>query len=154
MAIKYEITKHGYAFTTNVLAGKGVEHMYDLLIDKDRANGEVVALNEWQGMQYFSVKEPTGLEAVVLEQAANGHWYVRITAAGDAVVIRSVPMISEQFTKEFESEANFYNAKGEIARGYRAHEGDIWELSVELFDKTPEAKKTLTYASGKWTVGA
>ncbi|MDQ9778230.1 hypothetical protein RF400_06375, partial [Acinetobacter baumannii] len=67
--------------------------------------------NEWQGMQYFSVKEPTGLAAVVLEQAANGNWYVRITAAGDAVIIRSVPMIAEQFTKEFESEANFYNAK-------------------------------------------
>lgn len=154
MAIKYQITKHGYAFPTNVLAGKGGEHMYDLLMDKDRANGEVVALGEWQGMQYFSVKEPTGLEAVVLEQAANGNWYVRITAAGDAVVIRQVPQIEEQFTKEFEKEANFYNAKGEIARGYRAHEGDIWELSADLFDKTPEAKKTLTYASGQWTVGA
>lgn len=154
MAIKFEITKHGYAFPTNVLAGKGGEHMYDLLMDKDRANGEAVALKEWQGMQYFSVDEPTGLEAVVLEQAANGNWYVRITKAGDAVIIRSVPMIEEQFTKEFEKEANFYNAKGEIARGYRAHEGDIWELSVELFDKKPDAKKTLTYAAGKWTVGA
>lgn len=154
MALKYEITKHGYAFPTDVLAGKGGEHMYNLLMDKDRANGEVVALNEWQGMQYFSVKEPTGLEAVVLEQAANGNWYVHITAAGDAVVIRQVPQIEEQFTKEFEKEANFYNAKGEIARGYRAHEGDIWELSADLFDKTPEAKKTLTYAAGKWTVGA
>lgn len=154
MAIKYEITKHGYAFPTNVLAGKGGEHMYDLLMDKDRANGEVVALDEWQGMQYFSVKEPTGLEAVVLEQADNGSWLVFITKPGDAVIIRQVPEIAEQFTKKFEHEANYYNAKGEIVRGYRAHEGDTWELSADLFDKTPEAKKTLTYAAGKWTVGA
>ena len=107
MAIKYEITKHGYAFPTNALAGKGGEH-----------------------------------------------WLVFITKPGDAVIIRQVPEIAEQFTKKFEHEANYYNAKGEIVRGYRAHEGDTWELSTDLFDKTPEAKKTLTYAAGKWTVGA
>lgn len=153
MSINYTIEKHGYAFPTDALAGKGGEHIYSLLMDKDRANGEVVAVDAWQGMQYFSVKDSTGLSAEVLEQAANGNWYVRIKEAGDAVIIRTVPMIEEDYTKAFQAEANFYNAKDEIARGYRAHEGDIWELSEDLFDATPEAGKALTIVSGKWHVG-
>lgn len=152
MAIKYEITKHGCAFPTNVLAGNGGEHIYNLVMDKDRANGEAVAIQEWEGMQKFSVKEPTGLKAVVLEQAANGNWYVRITEPGDAIIIRTVPVTEEQYSKSFQDEANFYNAKDSIARGYAAHVGDIWELSESLFSGEPEAKKELAYATGKWTI--
>ena len=89
-----------------------------------------------------------------MEQAVNGNWYVRVTTAGDAVILRTVPMKEEQYSKAFQEEANFYNAKGEIARGYRAHEGDIWELSEDLFVGTPEAGKELTIADGKWSVAA
>ncbi len=152
MSIKITVEKHGVAFPTDVLAGNGGEHIYSLLMDKDRSNGEVVAVDAWQGMQYFSVKAPTGFAAEVLEQAANGNWYVRVTTAGDAVIIRSVPMIEEEYTKDIQAEANFYNAKDEIARGYRAHEGDIWELSEDLFVGTPEAGKTLSIKDSKWLV--
>lgn len=130
MAIKYEIKQHATAYPSLMLAQNGGKHIYSLLLDKDTDNGQVVAKNAWQGQQYYSVKDSTGVAGVVLEQAANGNWYIEITEPGDGLFIYQVPMIEEEWTNTFKKESNFYNEAGEIVRGYEMAKGDIVEVSA------------------------
>lgn len=153
MAIKLELSKFATAYPTKMLASVGGKHVYNLFMDKDRSNGEVVARDGWKSMDLYTVKESTGVEGVIREQAANGNWYVEITKAGDGVLIRTVPLIEEQYNTAIQSESNFYNARNSVATGLELAVGDIIELSEAAFTGTPEATKTLTIASSKWVVG-
>ena len=154
MAIKYNIAEHATAYPSLMLASNGGKHIYSLLLDKDADNGQVVAKNEWQGQQYYSVKDSTGVEGVILEQAANGNWYIEITNPGDGLFIYQVPMIEEEFTKKFQKESNFYNEAGDIVRGYEMAAGDIVEVSGLGFEGTPAAKAVVTVVNRKFNVGA
>lgn len=152
MAIKYTIEKHAVAFPSNMLARHGGKHIYNIELDKDTDNGQIVAKGDWKGFQYYGVKESTGVTAVVREQAKNGNWYVEITQPGDGLFLRQVPQIEEEYTKDFQKESNFYNLKGDIIRGYEMAVGDIVEVSEEGFDKKPEVGKTLTVVNRKFKV--
>lgn len=154
MAIKYTIEKHASCFPSLMLAQNGGKHIYSVQLDKDTDNGSIVAKGDWKGQQYYGVKDSTGVEGIVLEQAANGNWYVEITAAGDGLLIYQVPLIEEQWTKEFQKEGNFYNLNGDIVRAYELAAGDIIECSAECFDKTPSAKKKLTVENRKFKLGS
>jgi len=123
--------------------------------DKDTDNGTIVAKDAWQGMQYYSVKDSTGVEGVILEQAANGNWYVEITKPGDGIFIYQVPMIDETYNRSFQKESNFYNEQGDKMRGYKLVEGDVVEVSEELFStNTPAATKTVKITARKYAVQA
>lgn len=150
--IKYTIEKHGVCFTSKVLAAQGGKHIYNIKISANRDNGNVVAKGKWGGMEFYAEKESTGVTGVILEQAANGNWYVEITDPGDGVLLRNTPMIAEEFTKAFQKEENFFNEQGDIVRGYELAKGDIIELSEACFDGTPVAEKTLTILNYKWKV--
>ena len=154
MAIKYSIDKHATAYPSLMLAQNGGKHIYSLLLDADADNGQVVAKNAWQGHQYYSVKDSTGVKGIILDQAENGNWYVEITEPGDGLFIYQVPMIEEEWTKAFQAESNFYNEAGEIVRGYEMAKGDIVELSAEGFTGTPSKGKAVTVAARKFSVGA
>ena len=134
MAIKFSIEKHAVAYPSMMLATNGGKHIYSVELDKDTDNGQIVAKDAWKGQQYYGVKDSTGVEAVVLEQAVNGNWYVEITKPADGLFIYQVPMIEEEYTKEFQKESNFYNLKGDIVRAYEMAVGDIVEVSEGGFD--------------------
>lgn len=153
MAIQYLLNEHAVANASKMLASTGGEHIYNILMDKDTDQGSVVAKDAWQGMEYYSVKDSTGVKGLILEQAVNGNWYIEITEAGDGVFVCSVPLIQEEFTKQFQKESNFYNAKGDRARGYRMHEGDIVEVSAKGIEGTPAKGATVTVKDRKFTVG-
>ena len=150
--IKYTIDTHAVAYPSNMLAQEYGKHIYSLLLDKDTDNGCVVAKDAWQGMQYYSVKDSTGVEGVILEQAANGNWYVEITEPADGLFVYMVPVIEETFTRTFQKESNFFNPKGDIVRGYEMAKGDIVEISELGFVGTPAAGKKLTVTNRKFTV--
>lgn len=154
MAIKFSIEKHAVAYPSMMLATNGGKHIYSVELDKDTDNGQIVAKGAWKGQQYYGVKDSTGVEAVVLEQAANGNWYVEITKPADGLFIYQVPMIEEEYTKEFQKESNFYNLKGDIVRAYEMAVGDIVEVSEGGFNVKPEAGKTLTVENRKFKVAA
>lgn len=154
MAIKFSIEKHAVAYPSMMLATNGGKHIYSVELDKDTDNGQIVAKDAWKGQQYYGVKDSTGVEAVVLEQAANGNWYVEITKPADGLFIYQVPMIEEEYTKEFQKESNFYNLKGDIVRAYEMAVGDIVEVSEGGFDVKPEAGKVLTVENRKFKVAA
>lgn len=152
MAIKFSIEKHAVAYPSMMLATNGGKHIYSVELDKDTDNGQIVAKDAWKGQQYYGVKDATGVEAVVLEQAVNGNWYVEITKPADGLFIYQVPMIEEEYTKEFQKESNFYNLKGDIVRAYEMAVGDIVEVSEGGFDVKPTAGKTLTVENRKFKV--
>lgn len=58
-------------------------------------------------------------------------------------------MIYEEYTTAMQHESNFYNANGDIVRGYELYKGDIFELSKEGFEGTPEKGKSVTINSKK-----
>ena len=154
MAIKYEIKQHATAYPSLMLAQNGGKHIYSLLLDKDTDNGQVVAKDAWQGQQYYSVKDSTGVAGVVLEQAANGNWYIEITEPGDGLFIYQVPMIEEEWNNTFKKESNFYNEAGEIVRGYEMAKGDIVEVSALGITGEITKGATVSVANRKFKVGA
>ena len=154
MAIKYTIQEHASAYPSLMLAQNGGKHIYSLLLDADTDNGQVVAKDKWQGHQFYSVKDSTGVKGIILEQAANGNWYVEITEPGDGLFIYQVPMIEEQFTKSFQKESNFYNEAGDIVRGYEMAKGDIVEVSALGIDGTPAKDTAVTVVDRKFKVEA
>ena len=154
MAIKYSIEQHASAYPSLMLAQNGGKHIYSLLLDKDADNGQVVAKDKWQGHQYYSVKDATGVAGIILDQAENGNWYVEITEPGDGLFIYQVPMIAEEFTRSFLKESNFYNEAGDIVRGYEMAKGDIVEVSALGFDGTPAKDATVSIANRKFKIGA
>lgn len=155
MAINVTIAKHAVANATKCLAATGGKHIYNLVMDKDRDNGQIVAKGDWDGMEKYKVKGTvTGFTGVILEQAANGNWYVEVTTPGDGILICTIPMIYEEYSHKFTAESNFYNAQGDVARGYELATGDIFEVSAEAFSGTPAATKTLTIESNKLKVAA
>lgn len=152
MAIKYSIETHTSAYPSLMIASNGGKHIFSLLLDKDTDNGQVVAKDAWQGYQYYSVKDATGVEGIILEQAQNGNWYIEITEPGDGLFIYQVPMIEESWTNSFKKESNFYNEAGDIVRGYEMAKGDIVEVSELGFEGTPVKGATVTVANRKFSV--
>ena len=151
--IRYSIEQHATAYPSMMLAVNGGKHMYSLLLDKDTDNGQVVAKDKWQGHQYYSVKDSTGVEGVILDQAQNGNWYVEITNPGDGIFVYQVPMIAEEWTNTFKKESNFFNEAGEIVRGYEMAKGDIVEVSELGFTGTPAKDAVVTVVNRKFNVG-
>ena len=56
--------------------------------------------------------------------------------------------IAEDWTNRFNKESNFYNAKGDVVRGYELAKHDVFELSAEGFTGEELAVgKKVTYDS-------
>lgn len=119
-------------------------HIYNIKIEQDLDNGSVVAKGDYVAPEYYKAKDSTGFAGVILDKAANGNWYVEVTDPGDALLLLQVPMIYEEYTTRMKHESNFYNASGDIVRAYELYKGDIFELSAEGFNGTPEKGKQLT----------
>lgn len=63
----------------------------------------------------------------------------------DVVLIASPEIVYDERKYGLE---NFYNEKGTIARGYRLHEHDIFSVTAEAFNGTPELGKTVKIGAG------
>lgn len=156
MSIKFEISKHAYAFPTKVLAGNGGEHILNIELTSDADNGSIVAVGDYVSFdQYKEATAPVSYEGKIIDKAADGNFYVEVVEPADAVLICEVVNIAEQnYDSRFKATKNFYNKAGSVVRGYVLHKHDIYELSEEAFDKTPEVGKTVTITGRKHVVGA
>ena len=154
MAIKFSIEKHAYCFPTKVLAGNGGEHILNIELTSDADNGSIVAAGEYKSFDnYVEAEAPAEYEAKIVDIAADGNFYVEVVNPADAVLICEVVIIAEQnYDSRFRDTKNFYNAAGEVVRGYVLHKHDIYELSAEGFEGTPEVGKTVTVAGRKHVV--
>lgn len=150
--IKYTIEKHIVAFPSKIAASAGSPHIYNIRLTADHDNGTLVGRGDWVAFDEYEETTAPTFAGIIREQAANGNWYVEVTADTEALFIYDSPIIAEDYNSEFKKESNFYNEEGKTVKAYSLIKGDIFELSAEAFTGTPEVGGTLAYASGKYTV--
>lgn len=155
MAIKITLdNKHAYCFPTKVLAGNGGAHILNIELTADADNGSIVAAGEYKSFDnYVEAAAPAEYEAKIVDRAANGNFYVEVVKPADAILVCEV--VNNPYTNydsRFKSDKLFYNAAGDVVRGYVLCKHDIYELSAEGFEGTPEVGKTVTINGRKHVV--
>lgn len=157
MAIKTVITQYPVAFPSKVACRDGAAHMYSLKHSTESWNGAVVAKGDYVSLDLYEETEATEMDAKIVDVAANGNFYVEIKKdipASKAVVVYNVPMIEEEYNKNFQKESNYYIPAEVEERAYPVREGDIWELSKDNFTGVPTVGATITsIADKKWVIG-
>lgn len=155
MAMLYEIEKFGYAFPTKVLSSR-VGHNVNVVLGEDSPNGAIVGVGDYVSFdQYEEADAPTGYEAMIIDEAADGNFYVQVTKVDvnePAVLIYEVPEIAENYNAKFTDTKNFYNKAGKTVHGLVLTTLDVYELSAELFEGTPEVGKKVTVSGRKHVV--
>lgn len=113
MAVRFSVKQHHVAFPTKVLSDK-VGRVLNMVIKKDTDNGTVCGKGKYVSFdQYETADAPAGFEGEILEQAANGNWYVevkKVDVNAPAILIYEVPEIAENYNSEFTKTSNFFNA--------------------------------------------
>ena len=155
MAIKMTFDNvHAYCFPTKLLAGNGGEHILNIELTSDADNGVIVGVGDYKSFDnYVEAEAPAEYKAKIVDIAADGNFYVEVVEPADAVLICEV--IDNPYTNydsRFKDDKLFYNAAGEVVRGYCLHKKDIFELSAEGFEGTPEVGKDLTFSGRKHVV--
>jgi len=145
---------HAYCFPTKVLAGNGGEHILNIELTADADNGSIVTAGDYKSFDnYVEAEAPADYSAKIVDVAADGNFYVEVVEPADAVLICEV--INNPYTNydsRFKDSKLFYNAAGDVVRGYVLHKKDIYELSKEGFEGTPEVGKTVTITGRKHVV--
>ena len=161
MSLRYEIEKHHVAFPTKVLSER-VGRTLNMVISEDTDNGTVCGKGKYVSFDQYKVAEvPAGFEGEILEQAADGNWYVevkKIDPNAPAILIYEVPQIAETYNSKFTAISNFFNAatpeRTKTVRGFVLGVTDVYELSEDAFEGTPVAGKKVTINGQKHVVGA
>ena len=161
MALHYEISKHHVAFPTKVLSER-VGRVLNMVISEDTDNGTVCGKGAYVSFDQYKVAEvPSAFEGEILEKAADGNWYVevkKIDPNAPAILIYEAPIIAENYNSKFTSVANFFNEaspeRTKTVRGFVLGVTDVYELSEDAFEGTPEAGKKVTINGQKHVVGA
>lgn len=141
--------KHAVCGTTKLSATKYGRHIFNIKIEADLDNGSIVAMGDLVAgtLDTYVAKASTGFAGIVEGKAANGNFYVRVTEPGDAILLHNPELIYENYTTAMQHASNFYNAAGDIVRGYQLEVGDVFELSVEGFVAEPAIGNTVSVDS-------
>lgn len=155
MSIRYKVEQHHVCFPTKVLSDK-VGRTLNMVIKKDTDNGTVCGKGKYVSFdQYEVANAPTDFEGEIIEQAADGNWYVEVKKVdinNPAILIYEVPEIAENYNTEFTKTSNFFNeataSRTKTVRGLVLTTTDIYELSPDAFDGTPVVGKKVTIEAG------
>lgn len=158
MAIDITKGTHNVAFPSKVLAGMGGAHQFNILLTADHDNGELVARGDWDSFDNYvedTVSASNDFAGIIqmVNPDDSDLFYVEVTANTTLLFVYNSP-VSPYGEEEFQDDSLFYNETGDTVRAYELRKGDILSLSTSAFNGTPEVGKTLTYASGKYVVGA
>ncbi len=146
--ISYKIEQHAVAFPSKLLAQNGGKHIYNITLTSDTDNGNLVARGAFEDLDRYTEAAVSEFSGKIQKQASNGNWYVEVVNPGDALLVYMEAMISN----EFKAEPNFYNAKGEVVRGYELAVGDVFEVSELGFTGTPSEGATVSCSDKKLAV--
>ena len=154
MSIRFEIEKHAYCFPTKVLAGNGGEHILNVKLTADADNGAIIGIGDYESFDnYVEATAPATYEAKIVDKAADGNFYVEVVEPAGAALVYEVPVMTmSNYDSRFKDVKNFFNENGSVVRAYVLHKHDIYELSEEGFDGTPEVGKTVTITGRKHVV--
>lgn len=142
----YNTTKHAVAGSSKLKATI-CGHIYNIVAAADIDNGCIVGKGAYVSPEKYAEAAATTFTGTIIEQAANGNWYVEVASAENAYLVLTVPL--NYVEGIYGGEEYFYNAKDDIMRCYELVPGDIFELSVEGFDGTPAKGASVTVASKK-----
>lgn len=159
MALRYSIEKHHVCFPTKVLSER-VGRTLNMVIKEDTDNGTVCGKGAYVSFDQYEVADvPATFEGEILEQAADGNWYVEVKKVDPnepAVLIYEVPIIAENYNSKFTSTANFFNEasadRTKTVRGFVLGVTDIYELSEDAFEGVPVAGAKVTISGQKHVV--
>ncbi len=152
--IQYTIAKHIFGFPSKIVSAYGGGHIYNIRLTADTDNCTLVGRGNWVAFdEYTQAAAPNTFAGIIRQQAANGNWYIEVTADTEALFVYDAPVIAEDYNKKFSLEENFYNEQGKTVKAYSLIKGDIFEVSALGFNGTPAANKTVTFANGKYVVG-
>ena len=147
------MNKHWVAEISRVSAVYGDGHILSGEMDKDRDNGEIVAVGDYKAGEYYAVGAFAGdFEAKVIEIVYNmRRTMVRfeLTKDCDGYFVHNPETMPNDFLKIYQELENYYNAEGSRARMYPMKKHDVFTVSVEAFGGTePEVGATVTWADG------
>ena len=134
------INKHWVAELSRVSAVYGTGHILSGEMDKDRDNGEIVAVGNYKEGEYYTVGAFSGeFEAKVIVIVYNtGRTMVRfeLTKDCDGYFVHNPETMPNDFLKIYQETDNYYNAQGDRARMYPMKKHDVFTVSVEAFGGT------------------
>ena len=147
------INKHWVAEISRVSAVYGDGHILSGEMDKDRDNGEIVAVGDYKEGEYYTVSAFAGdFEAKVIEIVYNSNRTMvrfELTKDCEGYFVHNPETMPVDFLKVYQDVANYYNAEGSRARMYPMHKHDVFTVSVDAFGGTvPTVGQTVTYADG------
>lgn len=160
MAINMTIDNtHAVCFPSKLVAGNGGEHIVNLFLTADRDNGTIRGIGAWKDFdRYTEANAPGSFAGTIVDQAADGNYYIQVDTPADAVLIYEVPEFTNTYDSRFTDLHNWYNPKDATVRAYVLHKYDIFEVSKEAF--TTEIASTdigksvsAVAATGKLVIG-
>ncbi len=158
MAIDITKGSHVVSFPNKIASAMNqYGHVYNIVLQDDADNGALAGRGDYVSFdQYEQAAAPNGFAGRVNEEASDGNWYVEVTAvpaSGELLYLYNAP-VSEYKERDLQDESLFYNKDGEVVQGMTLMVGDVFTVSTNGFTGTPTAGAALTYASGKYVVGA
>ena len=137
------MNKHWVAEISRVAAVYGTGHILSGEMDKDRDNGEIVAVGAYKEGEYYTVGAFAGtLNAKVIEIVYNANQtMVRFELQEDCegYFVHNPETMHNDSLKLYQETYNYYNAKGERARMYPMVKHDVFTVSVDAFGGTAPA---------------
>lgn len=155
--IDIQYGSHMAFFPAKVASANGTYgHVYNIVLSANTDNGVLAGRGAYSSFDnYAQAAAPTGFAGKIIDKAANGNWYVEVTALGEGeTLVLYNAAVSEYAERDLQKESLFYNKAGEVVQGMPLIVGDILELSKEAFAGTPVLNKAVTYAAGKYTVAS
>ena len=147
------INRHWVAEISRVSAVYGDGHILSGEMDKNRDNGEIVAVGDYKEGEYYTVGAFSGeFEAKVIEIVYNmNQTMVRfeLTKDCEGYFVHNPETMPNDFLKIYQETYNYYNAAGSRARMYPMKKRDVFTVSVDAFGGTePTIGATVTWADG------
>ena len=143
---------HNEAFPSRLLAANGGGHIFDIELTADHDNGELVGRGDYIKLGTYKETTAPALAGKSVEQAANGNWYVEVTAATEALWILMPEITPYDTIPQTQNPKAWVNKEGDVVKGYSLVKGDIFEMSAEGFQGTPAVGATVSFADGKYVV--
>jgi hypothetical protein len=131
------MNKHWVAEISRVSAVYGHGHILSGEMDKDRDNGEIVAIGDYKEGEYYTVGAFSGdFEAKVIEIVEHTNQTMvrfELTKDCDGYFVHNPELMQNDFLKIYQETYNYYNAEGTRARMYPMHKHDVFTVSVDAF---------------------
>ena len=129
--------KHWVAEISRVSAVYGDGHILSGEMDKDRDNGEIVAVGDYKAGEYYTVGAFSGdFEAKVIEIVYNTNQTMvrfELTKDCEGYFVHNPETMPNDFLRIYQETYNYFNAQGDRARMYPMKKHDVFTVSVDAF---------------------